>query len=330
MRHLAPLYRLLARAVLAPPDAELLAALREVPGLPREDLDELAARHAWLFDLNVYPYASVYLDESGMLGAPWAAFAGGVLRALGLEPAPGAGLAAPDHLGALLEAVAVLLDREEAAGEAGDALAAARARHGQRTLLAEQLLPWLPLFTAALRRADAGVYGRLAELLREVALDHAGRVVGAAPARAGLPPLEDPEAAPDAVDAAAGRARGGRRGPRPAELRRLLTAARSGVFWSRADLTALGREQGLPVRFAEREAMLAGLAQSAADRDALGGLFAALAARVRAGEAERAPWRAGVPALAAVWDAWAARAEAAARELEALAEEGAAVRWREV
>lgn len=94
----APLYRLLAGCYLAPPDAELLELAAELPELAAHRAEpELAQRYSWLFDFNVYPYASVFVDPSGMLQAPWSSFVGDVLGALGMGLSSDAGLAAPDQ-----------------------------------------------------------------------------------------------------------------------------------------------------------------------------------------------------------------------------------------
>lgn len=300
----APLYRFLARAYLAPPDEDFLTLAADVPELGRwlggdAVAGDLATRYTWLFSFNVYPYASVFIDPSAMLNAPWSGFVAGVYRALGLDASSAAGIAAPDHLAAQLEAVAALLEREEGAT---DALAARRARHGQRTLLCEHLLPWLPIFLAAVERADDGFYRALATLTREVVgftfprADEAADPSGAGPRRRGAPGLPD-------------------------ELGALLVPARSGLFLSRADLTALGRRLELPIRFAERAFMLEHLVRSAAERDGLAALFGELGAAALAQREALATWSADHPVLAPLWTAWFTRLDATER---ALAEHAAA------
>jgi hypothetical protein len=327
----AALYRFLARVYLAPPDDDLLALAADVPELAPRVGAGLADRHTWLFDFNVYPYAGVFLDPSGMLDSPWAGFVAGVYHALGFEVAPSAGLAGPDHLAALLEALSALLERE---GEADDALAAERARHGQRTLLREHLAPWLPSFLAAVRRVDDGFYAEVGALTREVVVDHAAELGGATGAEgADVAANPGPTGAdregvaadlPSAVGAEADD------GDPPPGLTRLLIRAQSGLFVSRADLAALGESMTLPLRFAERRFMLDHLVRGAAEREALPELVTRvgeLAARERA---ELVAWGSDAPALASTWRIWIDRLDATATWLAEVAVDGGELEWRDV
>lgn len=302
----AYLYRFLARAYLAPPDGDLLAMASEIPELFPYLGEDLADRHTWLFAFNVYPYASVHLDPTGMLDAPWSGFVAGVYRALGFEIAPGAGLAAPDHVAALLEAMSVLLERE---AEAESDLEAERARHGQRTLLIEHIAPWLPSFLSAVCRADKGFYAALAGLTQEVVLDHLGEM------RSGE------AASPDLLEAP---------GEAPPGLHRLLIRAHSGVFLSRADLTELGLRLGLPLRFAERRFMLDHLVRGAAERDLLALLIDLLAAEVRGQHAELVAWTNSAPAAGNLWRPWLGRLDATAAWLAELSLDSDGLQWREL
>lgn len=303
----AYLYRFLARAYLAPPDRDLLAMASEVPELFPFLGEDFADRHTWLFAFNIYPYASVYLDPSGMLDAPWSGFVSGVYRALGFEVAPGAGLAAPDHLAALLEAMSVLLERE---GEADDDLAAERSRHGQRTLLAEHIAPWLPSFLPAICRVDRGFYAALAGLTQEVVLDHARELFGGPDTVPASPSVLEPSA-----EASPG-------------LQRLLFRALSGLYLSRADLTGLGLHLALPVRFAERRFMLDHLVRGAAEREQLGSLLDALGAQVAEQRSEFTAWAHSAPMLEPVWRPWILRLDATGTWLAELAVDSAELQWR--
>ncbi len=308
MKERAALYRFLAEAYLRPPDEAFLELAEEVlePCLATE----LAGKFSWLFDFNVYPYASIYLDPSGMVNDPWSGFVAGVYRALGLELKSSAGLAAGDHLSAELEAVAVLLEREAGAENGVDAL---RARHGQQVLLFEQLLPWLPLFSHALRRADpAGFYGHIAEFTLEVALEHADEIVEDKAPAFSFTDAEDEMPVLSVSKKGAGAAR--------AELGALITPARSGMFLSRQDIVGLARSLELPVRFAERAFMLESLVEAAADYGRLSALFSAFR---RAAEEQRRvaeTLQTEHPSLAPIWSDWRNKLEATVKELEALRE----------
>lgn len=275
----AALYRFLAEGFLRPPSEAWLelAAESADPGTWGEG--GLKAQHSWLFDLNVYPYASVYLDPSGMLNAPWTAFVSGVYRALGLEIAA-SGVAAPDHLGVQLEALAVLLEREDGAASELDA---ARARHAQQTLLCEHLLPWVPCFAWAVERTSGGLYTRLARWTLELLVEHAEALLAPAPAPAFAFPADEGEAE---------------------GVLRLLVPARSGLFLCREDLRRLGRTLELGARFAERGRMLEQLFAAAVQADVVHKLLAALQ---RKGEQQSEGYRAlqrAHPALAPLWEAW--------------------------
>ncbi len=302
----APLYRLLAGCYLAPPDAELLELAAELPELAAHRAEpELAQRYSWLFDFNVYPYASVFVDPSGMLQAPWSSFVGDVLGALGLGLSSDAGLAAPDHVGALLEAMATLSEREEAATEP---LEAARARHGQEVLLNEHLLPWMPVFLGALERVDEGFFSAVAILTQELLLEH-GEELLADP----LPPFHFPEETDETYQEPRQEAR--------RELQRLLTPARSGLFLSRSDLADLGARLELPVRFAERRYMLENLVAAAAERDDLAALFDALGDGAVEGAALFDPWSERLTVAVGFWNEWRERLTGTSAELVLLRDE---------
>lgn len=293
----APLYRFLARIFLRLPDEATLGLASDLLDEPGLTVDP--QRHTWLFDFNVYPYASVFLDPSGMLGAPWSGFVAGVYKALGLEVATDAGLAAPDHLSAQLEVLATLLEREAAATSKVEA---ERSKLAQKTLLTEQLLPWLPTFKSAVVRLDDGLYGRLTELALDLTCEHAAALLGADSA----PPLSlaTQGELTEETDANA-----------RAQLERFYTPARSGMYLSREDIMTLGRRLGLPVRFAERSFMLEQLALAAADAGKLAELFLELRKLAQQHEAELASLQKAYPRLAGISRDQRGRLEATAAEL---------------
>ncbi|CAN5443999.1 molecular chaperone TorD family protein [soil metagenome] len=313
----AALTRFLAGLFFGPPGEDALELAGEVPELAPHLCADLAGDHSWLFDFNVYPYASVYLDPSGGLNAPWSGFVTGVYRALGLELQAGAGLAAGDHIAAELEAVTIMLERE---AQAADEVAAARARHGQRALLFEQLLPWLPVLTHAVERvAGRGFYGVVAALTREALFEHADALLGGEAA----PAFRFPEAEDELQHfLLSGKGRGpGKAGEARAALQSLITPARSGLFLSREDITRLGRRLELPVRFAERAFMLEALAQAAADQERLEALFGELRREAREQREAIERWGRAHPALAPVWEDWLGKLEATDERLLAFAKD---------
>jgi TorA maturation chaperone TorD len=278
------LYRFLAEGFLQAPSEAWLELAAESADVSTRGENGLKAQHSWLFDLNVYPYASVYLDPSGMMNAPWTAFVSGVYRALGLE-VTASSVAAPDHLGVQLEALAALLEREDGAASELDA---ARARHAQQALLCEHLLPWAPCFVWAVERTSGGLYARLARWTLELLAEHAEALLETVPVQA--------FAFPEGGEEVEG-------------LSRLLVPARSGLFLCREDLRRLGRGLELALRFAERKRMLEQLIAAAVQAEVLHKLLAALR---REGERQREGYLAlqrAHPPLAPLWGAWLLKLE---------------------
>jgi TorA maturation chaperone TorD len=167
-------YRLLARLALAEIDDELAAALAGMPifgeafsasGGP-EALRRLRVEYTRTFLMNVHPYESVYLDDSGMLNTPRS---GAVLehyREHGFEPAAARASGAPDHLGLELEFMAQLIQREAGASRAGYRVVAAALREEQAHFLEAHLVRWGPLFGRALAEsAESPLYRTLGEAI---------------------------------------------------------------------------------------------------------------------------------------------------------------------
>lgn len=229
------------------------------------------ADHAELFTLQLYPYASVYTGAEGMLGGDAADRVAGFWRAVGAVPP-----AQPDHLAALLGLYAAFT------GVEGD-----RARHVRHALLWEHLLSWLPPWLARAAEIAPKPYVRWASLLRSVLL------------------AEAIDLGPSVVVPAHLRV-----APAAGGVEDVLTAVRSGVVLTRADLGRIGRDLGLGLRQGERRFVLRSLlAQDApAVLDRLGREARRQAAIQRS---QPAAWR-------PVTEHWASRAEATAGELTRL------------
>ena len=298
MSDYAPIYRFLARAFLRPPDSEILELASELLDLPDSTTD--AQQHTWLFEFNVYPYASVYLDPTGMLNAPWSGFVAGVYGALDLDVSLEAGLAAPDHISAQLEALATLLEREESASTS----VVAAARHVQRTLLLEHLLPWLPTFHSAVQRLDEGLYAKLSALALEITIEHLETFIDDHKIIRFIFPEPDNEAAEGK------RARD--------ELTKFFLPARSGMFLSREDVMRLGRSLDLPVRFAERSFMLEQLALAAADAEMLDTFFLELKGEAERQLASLVDLQENHTTLAPLWEEQATKLRQSAENLDKL------------
>jgi len=224
--------------------AETIRALASLVDAPTAavgqalDLDPLdPADHTEVFAFQAPPYASVYLDPTGMLGGEVAARIGGFWQALGY-PIPDQ----PDHLTALLGLYAALDERADEA-EGARQVMLAQARHA---LASEHLLPWIGLYLDVIEGLAIGPWDRWADLVRS-ALDHLSpstdtdtvlsRHLGEAPA-----PLEDWK-----------------------DVDGLLSPIRSGIVITRADLVRCARHSRLGVRLTGRAPTLRALIDQSPD-----------------------------------------------------------------
>jgi TorA maturation chaperone TorD len=172
-------YELFARLALSEVDGALLRSLRGMPvfGPCLEQVDEAAllqglrAEYARIFLMTVFPYESVYLDDSAMLNTARSA---GVLehfRGHGFDPPELRSVAAPDHLGLELLFMAHLVDRQAAAARISNLPVSASLLRDQRHFLFEHLARWGPVFGLALAEtARTQLYVTLGEALAEFLL----------------------------------------------------------------------------------------------------------------------------------------------------------------
>jgi hypothetical protein len=210
-----------------------LASLADTPGpevaeaLGLGPLDP--ADHTEVFAFQAPPYASVYLDPTGMLGGEVAARIGGFWQALGY-PVPDQ----PDHLTALLGLYAALDERaEQAEGPRRVMLTQAR-----DALAAEHLLPWVGFYLDVVENLAIPPWDRWATLAR-AALDPVAAPAGAAISRH---LVEAPAPLDDWNDVSG-----------------LLTPVRSGIVITRADLVECARHSRLGVRLTGRTPTLRAL-----------------------------------------------------------------------
>jgi TorA maturation chaperone TorD len=273
-----------ALAVLAElPTPEHSAVARSL-GLPPPD----AADYTDLFTAQLYPYASVYLGNEGMLGGDARERIAGFWRALQLMPP-----AEPDHLATLLALFADIVQRSE---EAQDEKTRAALEHAARALLWEHMMPWLPPYLRKMQSVARGGYAQWTALLSD-ALAAAAERYGPEPALSAH--LRAAETVEDPRDAGA-----------DAFIATLLAPVRSGVVFVRADLQRAAREQRLGLRQGERRyALKALLAQ---DRVAV---LAWLGAEARASSTS---YRGDATIPAGVRDFWAGRADTTAQLLASL------------
>jgi len=250
--HPAELFR--ALACLCEPPAAATRAIADLLGL---GAPPSAAEFTDLFEFQLYPYASVYLDPSGKLGGDARDRVAGFWRAMGEAPPD-----EPDHLSTLLAAYAELVERAasshpDPASSSPDTEAAGADpwQQARAAFLWEHLLSWLPAYAVKLGEVANGLgssfyvawVGLLEDALREEVA-----TVGT------LDRL--PLHLRETVTIADPRERGGEE-----FLQSLLSPARSGIILVSDDLYRAARDTGLGLRKGERLYVLRALLGQAPD-----------------------------------------------------------------
>ncbi len=220
----AELFRALGALCEAPDEThgELARAL----GLPG-----LASDHEYtdIFVFQLYPYASVYVGDEGMLGGEAGDRVAGFWSALGLTPA-----AEPDHLATLLALHATLIETEALAI---DSERRAMRRQARKALLWEHLLCWLPAYIDKVKEIALPFYADWADVL-EHAL--AGEAAALGP-QAKLP-LHLRSSFAEVLTLQGGKE----------FIAWLLAPVRSGIVLVRSDLERAAADLGLGLRVGER------------------------------------------------------------------------------
>ncbi|HLF68837.1 MAG TPA: molecular chaperone TorD family protein [Gaiellaceae bacterium] len=287
-----------------------LAVLAEPPGPEAERIARVLglrwspsrADYTNLFQLELPPYASVYLGDEGQLGGEARDRVAGFWRAVGLVPPSEA-----DHLAALLGLYAAVAETDpsaenavsDTASQSGAGSGEPGVRHRvQRAVLWEHVLSWVSVYAEKAMEIAPAPYRRWAALLDEALVAEAQRLPSE-----GLVPLHLRVAGPLADPR--------EEGLEPF-LASLLAPVRSGIVLTRADLVRAARELGLGLRVGERRFTLRAL--FAQDAVAMLGWLASEA------ESWGARHRRHGDALASVGDVWAERAERAVSLLRELAE----------
>ncbi len=298
---------------------EVLPAVRSIPELADAasdpfDADAAAADHYDLFGLNVFPYASFFLDASGRLGGPVTDLVRHQLQRVNLAPESDAESA--DHLGHELAYLALLAGAEADAQADGARAEVQRMQHLQRQFCDRHLLWWLPPFVRAVCQHEHPFYAPLADLTWALVADHRTALGGSAVGKL-TPEPDDPPA--DLLD------------DESTGLKDiaafLVTPVWSGLVLRRDDITQLGRAEQLPRGFGDRTQMLTNLLRSAAEYEGLNAVLDQLMERVEAEqsyyqsiEAEAAP----LDDVAAFWQTRLGGTAALLRRLRTAAEDRAA------
>lgn len=250
-----------------------------------EALTALAVAYQRLFDFNLPPYESIFLDPSGMLLAPATARVQALYRQARWQLPAGVRVGAPDHLGIELLALAAL-------GEMGqDDLA--------RRLHTHHLALWLPTLVEALPSAQPPpFYSDLGELTLHLVLESLPPdtfPLGSDP----FPDLPPPSVYHDGEVADEAEMR------LTDIVRRLLRPREAGLYLTREELARLSHDLALPPVVGERAHMLETLLRSAGQYDLAPTLFERLTARVETAQGTHRGWAADYPAYepyAAAWE----------------------------
>jgi hypothetical protein len=224
-------------ALAEPPSTEhgRIARVLELPGTLE------ASAYSAVFDLELRPYASIYLGSDGLIGGEALDRIAGFWRALKWSPPPDA-----DHLGSLLGLYATLKDTET---RETDGARAALLRHSRAVLMGEHLLPWLFPYLGRVAEVADGVYRAWARLLDGVL-------------RAELLELGAPDAVPRHL-ALASPLPDPRREGADAFVVGLLSPARSGMILLHRDLARAAEHAGIGVRSGGRRMTLTALLSEA-------------------------------------------------------------------
>jgi putative dimethyl sulfoxide reductase chaperone len=258
------IYTLCSRLFLHGPTPALEQAVMAVPELaaaytPTVDPDQAAAGHQALFGFEIFPYQSIFLDPSGLLGGDESVRVQRSYTQCGFAPATSA--ESPDHIGHELACMAHLCTAESEALADERAAVVQQVRQLQLDLLQNHLLQWLPPLVLAIQRQQQPFYRALADLtlalvdhhLTEVQDGHLSVVAtrDTAEHAATALPQADPtwleEHNTSLQDIAAW----------------LLRPVYSGLFLSREDLGRLARRHQLPRGFGDRALLLVNLLRAA-------------------------------------------------------------------
>ena len=244
-------YHLFGRLFLEGVTAELLPQLEAIPELAQAarpfDPDEAAVEHYKLTAVDVFPYESIFIDPSGLLGGDLTDQTAVLYGKSGYEvPSDN------DHLGHELGFMAHLCSAEAVAITQTEVGPPALWRSRQQTFLVSHLLRWLPPLTIAVERSGSLFYGRLANLTLALCVDH---LAGSPTAQSmDFLPHPPPMAAPESSlkDIAAW----------------LTTPPYSGLFLSREVISNIARGHHIPRGFGDRAQLLTNLLRTAGQYDA--------------------------------------------------------------
>ncbi len=244
--------------------------------LPAEfDADEAAAQHYGLFEELVFPYQSIFLDPSNLIGGNVADQLQSIYQLVGFVSTESA-----DHIATELECLAWLCN---AASSTEDV-------HLQKAqlLMLTELQSWVLPFAVAMKRSGSTFYQALADFML---LSVSSHPLFAETDR--VTQLPDPPALLDDDNTRLGDI-----------ATYMLTPVQSGIYIASRTIQQLGRQFNLPIGFGTRNLMLTNVFRQAAHYDCVDDIWEALQASVQSWRADYADYP---ERLSAAWLAQAAK-----------------------
>lgn len=226
--------------------------------------DEMAAEHYQLFGFNVFPFESIFLDDSGLSGG---SISGDVARAchdMGFV----ADGDSPDHVGQEVAFLAYLC-RLELAARQNDPGNVPIVRQQQLEFMQTHLLRWLPSLVCAVEQQGNSFFTAVAYISLALAADHYQDLGGESNTHVGQWTLPPP---PPLLEQ-------NKTGIKEVAVY-LTTPATCGIYLGRDDIGRLARRLDLPRGFGDRQQLLTNLMRTAVQYDQFSNLLLAVKAVV--------------------------------------------------
>lgn len=260
-------YSLLSRLFQYGITADLLPYLEAVPDLKSHlpfpfDPDEAAADYYNIFVFNIYPNASIFLDDSRLLGGPITVAHSALYQANHFAPDSAVDA---DHLSQSLAFLAHLSKTETDVLEKGNAPNFIQFQ--LYNFLQNHFLAWIIPCTIAIQQQNKPFYTQLGQLTIALTADHFLDL------NSNQPP---PQLPPSNTNNYSTNRLNNRSTTLRDIARYLITPALSGIYLSRSAITQLARYLNLPHGFGSREQMLQTLLQTTGQYDVTSDLFTAL------------------------------------------------------
>ena len=225
-----------------------------------DGLEQIACDHQHVFGWSIYPYESVFLDETTEMGGEIGANLLGRYRQFGVPMS--VTVTEPDHIATELMCLAHLCQQEVASLAQQDSQSGMQFKQAQNEIIETHLLRWLPALRATVLRSKRIFPSALMEQTLSMVLVHYSKLqeeLGKSSSTEFL--CFSLPAQPSLLDDANAGLR---------EIATLLACpALSGIFLSRDDIATLSSSARLPKGFGKRVDLLHNLLVAAARFDGI-------------------------------------------------------------